>query len=86
MIFDLGLPLKVKQGHRHFTGVCLINGASYDRSLYEIHIASHVCVTVMGIKHNTILHFISIYLFKISCGVSPTGSEQQALSTYGITL
>ena len=33
VIFDLGLPLKE---------LCLINGASYDRSLCEIHIASHV--------------------------------------------
>ena len=30
------------QGHRPFKGLCLINGASYDRSLYEIHIASHI--------------------------------------------
>ena len=30
--FDLGLPLKVKyQGHKHFKGLCLINGVSYDQ-------------------------------------------------------
>ena len=27
---------------RPFKGLCLINGASYDQSLYEIHIVSHI--------------------------------------------
>ena len=31
-------------------------------------------------EHNTILHFIQIY-FRSPAGYSPTGSEQQALST-----
>ena len=30
------------QGHIHFKGLCLINDASYDQSLYEIHIVSHI--------------------------------------------
>ena len=30
------------QGHGPFKGMCLINGASYDQSLYEIHIVSHI--------------------------------------------
>ena len=32
------------QGHIPFKGLCLINGASYDQNLYEIHIyvVSHV--------------------------------------------
>ena len=30
------------QGHRPFKGLCLINGASYDQSLHEIHIVSHI--------------------------------------------
>ena len=30
------------QGHTPFNGLCLINGASYDRSLYELHIAGHI--------------------------------------------
>ena len=30
------------QGHRPFKGLCLINGASYNRNLYEIHIVSHI--------------------------------------------
>ena len=42
MIFDLGLPLKVKSRLQTFEELCLINGASYDQSLYEIHIASHI--------------------------------------------
>ena len=42
VIFDLGLPLKVKSRLHTFKELCLINGASYDQSLYEIHIASHV--------------------------------------------
>ena len=32
--FDLGIPLN--QGHRPVKGLCLINGASYDQSMYEI--------------------------------------------------
>ena len=42
VIFDLGLPLKVKSRLQTFKELCLINGASYDQSLYEIHIASHI--------------------------------------------
>ena len=42
VIFDLGLPLKVKSRLHTFKELCLINGASYDQSLYEIHIASHI--------------------------------------------
>ena len=30
------------QGHRPLKGLYLINGASYDQSLYEIHIVSHI--------------------------------------------
>ena len=30
------------QGPRPFKGLCLINGASYNKSLYEIHIVSHI--------------------------------------------
>ena len=30
------------QGHGHFKGLCLINGASYDQSLYEIHIVRYI--------------------------------------------
>ena len=40
VIFDLGLPLN--QGHRLFKGLCLITGASYDQSLYDMHIASDI--------------------------------------------
>ena len=40
--YDLGLPLKVKSRLHTFKELCLINGASYDQSLYEIHIASHI--------------------------------------------
>ena len=42
VIFDLRLPLKVKSRLQTFKELCLINGASYDQSLYEIHIASHI--------------------------------------------
>ena len=42
VIFDLGLPLEFISRSQTFQGVCLINGASFDRSLYEIHIASHI--------------------------------------------
>ena len=35
---DLGLTLKVKSRAQTFQGVCLINGASYEQSLCEIHI------------------------------------------------
>ena len=42
VIFDLGLHLKVKSRLQTFKELCLINGASYDQSLYEIHIASHI--------------------------------------------
>ena len=38
--FDLGLPLRSNQGRRPFKGLCLINGASYDQNLYDIHILS----------------------------------------------
>ena len=38
VIFDLGLPLIVKSRLQTFKELCLINGASYDQSLYEIHI------------------------------------------------
>ena len=43
-----------------------------------------LCVSVGGINttHNTILLFY-IHLFQISCGVLPTGCEQQALSAEG---
>ena len=34
------------QGHRPFKGLFLINGASYDQSLYEIHIISHIWLSV----------------------------------------
>ena len=40
--FDLGLPLMVISRSQTFKGLCLINGASYDESLYEIHIISHI--------------------------------------------
>ena len=30
------------QGHRHFKRLCLINGALYYQSLYEIHLVSHI--------------------------------------------
>ena len=40
--FDLGLTLKVKSRSQTFQGVCLINGASFDQSLCEIHIVSHI--------------------------------------------
>ena len=39
---DLGLPIKVKSRLQTFKELCLINGASYDQGLYEIHIASHI--------------------------------------------
>ena len=39
--FDLGLTLNVKSGQT-FKGVCFINGASYDQTLCEIHIVSHI--------------------------------------------
>ena len=42
VIFDLGLPLNVKSRLQTFKELCLINGASYDQSLHEIHIASHI--------------------------------------------
>ena len=42
VIFDLGLHLKVKSRLQTFNELCLINGASYDQSLYEIHIACHI--------------------------------------------
>ena len=42
VIFDLRLPLKVKSRLQTFKELCLINGASYDQSLYKIHIASHI--------------------------------------------
>ena len=42
VIFDLGLPLKVKSRLQTFKELCPINGASYDQSLYEMHIASHI--------------------------------------------
>ena len=42
VIFDLGLPLKVKSRLHTFKELCRINGASYDQSMYEIHIASHI--------------------------------------------
>ena len=38
VIFDLGLHLKVKSRLHTFNELCLINGASYDQSLYESHI------------------------------------------------
>ena len=40
--FDFGLPLNVKSRSHPFNGLCLINGASYDQSLCEIHIVSHI--------------------------------------------
>ena len=40
--FDLGLPLKVKSRSQTFQGVCLMNGASYDENLCEIHIVSRI--------------------------------------------
>ena len=40
--FDLGLTLKVISSSQTFQGVCLINGASYDQSLCEIHIVGHI--------------------------------------------
>ena len=42
VIFDLGLPLNVKSMSQTFQEVVSHNGTSYDRSLYEIHIASHI--------------------------------------------
>ena len=42
VIFDLGLPSKVKSRLQTFNEFCLINCASYDQSLYEIHIAIHI--------------------------------------------
>ena len=42
VIFDFGLPLMVKSRLQTFKELCLINGTSYDQSLYEIHIASHI--------------------------------------------
>ena len=43
MIFDRGLPHKgSNQGHITFKWLYLIVGASYDQSLYEIHIVSHI--------------------------------------------
>ena len=43
VMFDLGLPLKVKSRLQTFKELCLINCASYDhQSLYQIHIASHI--------------------------------------------
>ena len=41
VIFDFGLSLMVKSRLQTFKE-CLINGASYDPSLYAIHIASHI--------------------------------------------
>ena len=40
--FDIGLTLKVKSRSQTFQGVCLINCASYDESLCEIHIVSRI--------------------------------------------
>ena len=40
--FDLGLHLKVKWRSQILQGLFLINGTSYDQSLYEIHIVSHI--------------------------------------------
>ena len=43
MIFQLTLwPLILNEGHRPFKGLFLINGTSYDQSLCEIHIVSHI--------------------------------------------
>ena len=44
VIFNLGLPLNVKSRLQTFKELCLINAASYDQSLYEIHIASHIII------------------------------------------
>ena len=40
--FDLGFPLRSNQGDRPVKGLCLINGASYNQSLYEIHVINHI--------------------------------------------
>ena len=42
VVFDLGLPVKVKSRLQTFKEFCFINCASYDQSLYKIHIASHI--------------------------------------------
>ena len=43
VIFDLGLlPLTVKSRLQTFKELSPINGESYDQSLCEIHIASHI--------------------------------------------
>ena len=47
VIFDLGLHLKVKSMLQIFKELFLINGASYDQSLYEIHIARHMWTFVL---------------------------------------
>ena len=52
VIFDLGLPLKVKSRLQTFKELCLINGASYDQSLYEIHIASHIILWPFSLPYN----------------------------------
>ena len=40
------------QGHRYFKGVCLINGASYDQNLSEIHIVNHIHVLPFSLPYN----------------------------------
>ena len=40
--FDLGLSLKVKSRSQTFQRLYLINCASYDQSLYEMHIVIHI--------------------------------------------
>ena len=37
MTFDMELPLKVKSRSHIFNGLFLMNGVSYDQSLYETH-------------------------------------------------
>ena len=39
VIFDLGLPLKVKSRLQTFKELCLINGASYDQEVMTLPIA-----------------------------------------------
>ena len=39
---DLERLLKVKSRSQNFQGACLINGASYNQSLREIHVVSHI--------------------------------------------
>ena len=43
LVIDVGLLLKVQSRSHTFKGLCLVNGASYDNSLYEMHTVNDIC-------------------------------------------